>query len=93
MDDDVDMPDAPCGPKSNNNDTVCHEEDVGYISDESSFYGTSSPLLYFFLSKSSPSYCMYSGTSLVFTHVVLNSFGLIEFIECTTSVYLVALST
>lgn len=45
MDDDVDMPDAPCGPKSNSNDTVCHEdgapgeEDVGYISDDSSFYG------------------------------------------------------
>lgn len=51
MDTDVEMTDAPCGLNSdnNNNVTTCPEdrvqeaEDVDYISDESSFYGTSPP--------------------------------------------------
>ena len=45
MDQDVDMTDAPCATTHNNNDATCPEGgeqgngDVGYISDDSSFYG------------------------------------------------------
>lgn len=70
MDTDVEMTDAPCGLNSddnnNNNVTTCPEdrvqeaEDVDYISDESSFYGTSPPfspksfsILFFFSLKRS----------------------------------------
>lgn len=59
MDADVDMIDAPCGTSSNNNDTVCpkdraREDEDGFISDESSFYGTTPLCSLFPFSKGSP---------------------------------------